>query len=147
MWTWILNKWSHTQRIFQIYKRLQQNGCLSSISGLRESDNNSVHLGLEPDPWLSQRFIAGLIWLYRVYRRLREKHQRENEMECLMKEIYFGLRFDNLYSIFTPMSSARLCRCCVLLFFFSHWSFIISFQSVPPAFCDGAEIKYWAPSL
>lgn len=32
--------------------------------------------------------------------------------------------------------------------FFSLSSFIISFQSVPPAFCDGAEIKYGAsPSL
>lgn len=98
-----------------------------------------MRLGLEPEPRLSQRFIAGLIWLYRVYRQLREKLQRKNEMESLMKEIYFGFRFDNLYSVFPPMSSARLCRCCVPLLFLS--SFIISFQSVPPAFCDGAEIK------
>lgn len=73
-----------------------------------------MHLGLEPEPWLSQRFIASLIWLYRVYRRLREKCQRKKEMESLMKEIYFGLRFDNLYSLFPPMSSARF-----LFFFFS----------------------------
>lgn len=33
-----------------------------------------------------------------------------------MKEIYFGSRFDNLYSIFSAMSSTRLCRCCVPLF-------------------------------
>ena len=105
-----------------MYKRLQQNGSLTSISGFRGSDN-SLHL--EPEPWLSQRFIAGLMWLYRVYSQLREKLHRENEMESLMKEIYFGFRFDNLYSVFPPMSSARLCRCSVLLlllllfFFFS----------------------------
>lgn len=85
----------------------------SSISGFSGS-NNSVYLGLEP--WLSQRFIAGLIWLYRVYRQLREKRQGKNETKSLMKEIYFGFRFDNLYSIFSPMSSARLCRCCVPFF-------------------------------
>lgn len=76
----------------------------------------------EPEPWLSQRFIAVLIWLYRVYRQLREKRQGENEMESLMKEIYFGLRFDNLYSLFPPMSSAGLCRVCFFFFFFFFFS-------------------------
>lgn len=143
------NKLPHTGRIFQTHKRLQQNESVTSIPGFRGSDN-SASVGLEPEPWLSQRFIAGLIWLYRVYRQLRETRQRQNEMESLMKEIYFGLRFDNLYSLLPPPCSAEplqmLCASFFFFFFPSLSSFIISFQSVPPAFCDGTGIKYRAAS-
>lgn len=93
--------------------------------------------------WLSQHLAPGLSWCYWVYRQLRIKRcRKKNQTKSLMKEIYFGFTFDNLCSIFSAMSSAGLCSCCALLF--SLFSFIISFQSVPPAFCDGAEIKYWA---
>lgn len=114
---WISNKEPQPKSwIFQSYKGLQQNGSLNCILGFSGSDN-SVHLSSEPEPWLRQRFIAVLIWLYRVYRQLRERRQRKSETESLMKEIYSGFRFDNLYSIFPSLSSARLCRCCVPLFF------------------------------
>lgn len=112
------NKLPHTGRISQTHKRLQQNESVTSIPGFRGSDN-SASVGLEPEPWLSQRFIAGLIWLYRVYRQLRETRQRQNEMESLMKEIYFGLRFDNLYSLLPPPCSAEpLQMLCASFFFF-----------------------------
>lgn len=68
--------------------------------------------------------------LLRSYRQLRDGGGSERHLITCFQSSLQCLQPSSAAAVLTPPPT--------------HSSFIISFQSVPPAFCDGAAIIYWA---
>lgn len=86
-----------------------------------------------------------------ILRRLAEGIRRGMRRSDWWKRFIFGshlITCAQSSSSVLSLSSADAPSHFLFLFFISPLLSLISFQSVPPAFCDGAKIKYWAaPSL